>query len=216
MGGVPHECSYDNMATAVLKFDAGGKGRHRFHDGMLNLRCECSFTLRLCKPYCARTKGEVKQGISYVHEDFFKPVGIGFSAIAVTACSVIRGSALTACAAGWPHRPRWSRGGVTSRRALSSSVSLRLIRLESDGLKLTATRCSRGPLSKPPPSLEPDEDFESEWRPQPDTSDSRQNRPSERCSPIPFCLGWSAKQLRILSLDDEILAPTTAADFWHQ
>lgn len=28
---------YDNMATVVLKRDAGGKGWHRFHDGMLAL-----------------------------------------------------------------------------------------------------------------------------------------------------------------------------------
>ncbi|MBD8524368.1 IS21 family transposase [Pseudomarimonas arenosa] len=78
MGGVPREGLYDNMATVVLKRDADGKGRHRFHDGMLTLSREYGFTLRLCKPYRARTKGKVERGIRYVRESFFEPLRAEF------------------------------------------------------------------------------------------------------------------------------------------
>lgn len=74
MGGVPREGLYDNMATVVLKRDAGGKGRHRFHDGMLALSRDYGFQLRLCRPYRARTKGKVERGIRYVRESFFVPL----------------------------------------------------------------------------------------------------------------------------------------------
>lgn len=74
IGGVPHEGLYDNMATVVLKRDVDGKGRHRFHDGMLALSRDYGFALRLCRPYRARTKGKVERGIRYVRESFFAPL----------------------------------------------------------------------------------------------------------------------------------------------
>lgn len=74
LGGVPYEGLYDNMATVVLKRDADGKGRHRFHDGMLALSRDYGFALRLCRPYRARTKGKVERGIRYVRESFFVPL----------------------------------------------------------------------------------------------------------------------------------------------
>lgn len=77
-GGVPREGLYDNMATVVLKRDADGRGRHRFHDGMLALAQDWGFTLRLCRPYRARTKGKVERGIRYVRESFFVPLRAEF------------------------------------------------------------------------------------------------------------------------------------------
>jgi transposase len=74
LGGVPHEGLYDNMATVVLKRDADGRGRHRFHGGMLALSRDYGFALRLCRPYRARTKGKVERGIRYVRESFFVPL----------------------------------------------------------------------------------------------------------------------------------------------
>lgn len=74
MGGVPHEGLYDNMASVVLERDAHGPGRHRFHAGMKALAHEYGFTLRLCRPYRARTKGKVERGIRYVRESFFTPL----------------------------------------------------------------------------------------------------------------------------------------------
>lgn len=77
-GGVPYEGLYDNMATVVLKRDADGRGRHRFHDGMLALSRDWGFALRLCRPYRARTKGKVERGIRYVRESFFVPLRAEF------------------------------------------------------------------------------------------------------------------------------------------
>lgn len=74
IGGVPREGLYDNMATVVLQRDADGKGKHRFHDGMLALSRDYGFALRLCRPYRARTKGKVERGIRYVRESFFAPL----------------------------------------------------------------------------------------------------------------------------------------------
>jgi transposase len=77
-GGVPYEGLYDNMATVVLKRDADGRGRHRFHDGMLSLSHDWGFALKLCRPYRARTKGKVERGIRYVRESFFVPLRAEF------------------------------------------------------------------------------------------------------------------------------------------
>lgn len=77
-GGVPYEGLYDNMATVVLKRDADGPGRHRFHDGMLSLSHDWGFALKLCRPYRARTKGKVERGIRYVRESFFGPLRAEF------------------------------------------------------------------------------------------------------------------------------------------
>lgn len=74
MGGVPRTVLYDNMATVVIQRDVDGVGQHRFHEGMSALAKDYNFSLRLCRPYRARTKGKVERMIRYIRESFFVPL----------------------------------------------------------------------------------------------------------------------------------------------
>ena len=58
--GVPRTVLFDNMKTVVLKRDAYSDGQHRFHSQSLTLAQECGFSIRLCRPYRARTKGKAE------------------------------------------------------------------------------------------------------------------------------------------------------------
>ncbi|MBW2510156.1 MAG: IS21 family transposase [Deltaproteobacteria bacterium] len=72
-GGVPKEILYDNMRTVVVRRDAYGRGKHRFHDKLWALAQECGFRPRLCRPYRPRTKGKVERSVDYVATSFFHP-----------------------------------------------------------------------------------------------------------------------------------------------
>ncbi|HET8705211.1 MAG TPA: IS21 family transposase [Pseudomonadales bacterium] len=73
-GGVPQEVLFDNMKTVVLTRDAYGPGEHRFHAGLLQLAADTGFSIRLCRPYRARTKGKVERFNRYLRESFFNPL----------------------------------------------------------------------------------------------------------------------------------------------
>jgi transposase len=73
-GGVPREVLYDNMRTAVIRRNAYGAGRHRFHDGLWSLAAECGYRPRLCRPYRPQTKGKVERSIHYIAGSFFHPL----------------------------------------------------------------------------------------------------------------------------------------------
>ncbi|MCP5265139.1 MAG: IS21 family transposase [Burkholderiaceae bacterium] len=73
-GGIPHEILYDNMKTAVVRRNAYGIGRHRFHDDLWDLAKECGFRPRLCQPYRPRTKGKVERAVQYAASSFYYPM----------------------------------------------------------------------------------------------------------------------------------------------
>jgi len=73
-GGVPEEVLFDNAKPVVLERDLYGPGLHRWHPGMLELAEHCSFRLRLCRPYRARTKGKVERFNGYLKGSFIVPL----------------------------------------------------------------------------------------------------------------------------------------------
>jgi transposase len=73
-GGVPQEVLFDNMKTVVLERNAYGRGRHRLHPGLLALSTDLGFSVRLCRPYRAKTKGKVERFNRYLRECFYNPL----------------------------------------------------------------------------------------------------------------------------------------------
>ena len=73
-GGVPREVLFDNMKTVVLERNAYGRGHHRLHPGLLALSRDLGFTVRLCRPYRAKTKGKVERFNRYLRESFYNPL----------------------------------------------------------------------------------------------------------------------------------------------
>lgn len=78
--GVPEQVLFDNMKTVVLERDAYGEGHHRFHPELLALSKECGFSVRLCRPYRARTKGKVERFNRYLRYSFWVPLKARFHA----------------------------------------------------------------------------------------------------------------------------------------
>ena len=73
-GGVAREVLFDNMKTVVLERNAYGRGQHRLHAGLLALSRDLGFTVRLCRPYRAKTKGKVERFNRYLRESFYNPL----------------------------------------------------------------------------------------------------------------------------------------------
>jgi len=73
-GGVPHHVLFDNAKTVVVERDAYGEGRHRWHRSVLSLAEEFGFSLRLCRPYRAKTKGKVERFNGYLKGSFLVPL----------------------------------------------------------------------------------------------------------------------------------------------
>ena len=79
-GGVPAHVLFDNMKTVVLDRDAYGEGQHRFHAQLLELAKDCGFSIRLCRPYRAKTKGKVERFNRYLRYSFWIPLKARFNA----------------------------------------------------------------------------------------------------------------------------------------
>lgn len=73
-GGVPRHVLFDNAKTVVVERDAYGEGRHRWHSSVLSLGEEFGFSLRLCRPYRAKTKGKVERFNGYLKGSFLVPL----------------------------------------------------------------------------------------------------------------------------------------------
>jgi transposase len=73
-GGVPKHVLFDNMKTAVLERDAYGEGQHRFHPQLLSLAKDLGFSIKLCRPYRAKTKGKVERFNRYLRNSFWVPL----------------------------------------------------------------------------------------------------------------------------------------------
>lgn len=73
-GGVPQHILYDNLKSVVLERNVYGKGLHKFNDLFADFAKSIGFTLRLCKPYRAKTKGKVERFNSYLKANFYRPL----------------------------------------------------------------------------------------------------------------------------------------------
>jgi transposase len=73
-GGVTRTLLFDNMKQVIFKRDAYGKGKHQFQPMLLDFAKACSFEVRLCRPYRAKTKGKVERLVSYVKGNFYRPL----------------------------------------------------------------------------------------------------------------------------------------------
>lgn len=70
-GGVPRECLYDNMKTVIIKRNAYGYGKHQFNAQFRDFaEKHCGITLKVCKPYSAKTKGKVERFNHYLRYSF--------------------------------------------------------------------------------------------------------------------------------------------------
>jgi transposase len=72
--GVPRTILADNVKTIVDRRNAYGKGMHRWHPAFWDLAQSCGFTIRLCAPYRARTKGKVERMNGYLRRSFYVPL----------------------------------------------------------------------------------------------------------------------------------------------
>lgn len=68
-GVVPAECLYDNTKVVVLGRDEAGQPVWNLR--FLDFARRAGFTVRLCRPYRARTKGRVESGVKYVRRNFW-------------------------------------------------------------------------------------------------------------------------------------------------
>ena len=68
-GGRTETCLYDNMKTVVTGQD--DRGEAIWNERFARFAAHHGFTLRRCKPYRARTKGKVENGVGYVRKNFW-------------------------------------------------------------------------------------------------------------------------------------------------
>jgi transposase len=73
-GGVARHVLFDNAKTVVVERDGRGAGQHRWHGALLALSEEFGFSLRLCRPYRAKTKGKVERFNGYLKGSFLVPL----------------------------------------------------------------------------------------------------------------------------------------------
>lgn len=73
-GGVPRSILYDNMKSVVIERNTYGKGLHKFNGRLLDLSKKHGFTIELCRPYRAKTKGKVERFNSYLKSNFYRPL----------------------------------------------------------------------------------------------------------------------------------------------
>ena len=74
IGGVPQTILFDNMKTVLIDRNAYGPGQHRFHAGFREFAKHHGFSLRMCAPYRAQTKGKVERFNRYLKESFVWPL----------------------------------------------------------------------------------------------------------------------------------------------
>jgi transposase len=73
-GGVPRHVLFDNAKTVIVERDAYGEGKHRWHSGLLALSDQFGFSMRVCRPYRAKTKCKVERFNGYLKGSFLVPL----------------------------------------------------------------------------------------------------------------------------------------------
>ncbi|WP_286890679.1 IS21 family transposase [Thermobacillus sp.] len=98
-GGRPEVVLYDNMKTVVADFDE--RGHAVWNERFARFAAHHGFLLQSCRPYRARTKGKVENGIGYVRKNFWPRVRTFTGLISRTdGFGFIMGNSL------WPSTPR--------------------------------------------------------------------------------------------------------------
>lgn len=69
-GGRCEQLLYDRMRTVVLGSAQDGSGKARLNSTFAAFAAHWGFTVRLCQPYRAQTKGKVESGVKYVKRNF--------------------------------------------------------------------------------------------------------------------------------------------------
>ncbi|GAA4718407.1 Mu transposase domain-containing protein [Brevibacillus fulvus] len=67
--GITDSCLYDNMKTVVIGQD--DRGQAIWNERFARFAAHHGFILRRCKPYRARTKGKVENGVGYIRKNFW-------------------------------------------------------------------------------------------------------------------------------------------------
>jgi transposase len=75
-GGVPRHVLFDNAKSVIIKRDHYGVGQHQWNAQLLEFSVQYGFTLRVCKPYRARTKGKVERFNRYLKSSFVLPLQV--------------------------------------------------------------------------------------------------------------------------------------------
>lgn len=75
-GGVTQDILYDNMKGVVITRNHYGYNRHKFNPKLLDFSKKHGFSIKLCKPYCPKTKGKVERFNSYLKANFYRPLVI--------------------------------------------------------------------------------------------------------------------------------------------
>lgn len=69
-GGRCEQLLYDRMRTVVLGSGKDSAGKPRLNSTFAAFAAHWGFTVRLCQPYRAQTKGKVESGVKYVKRNF--------------------------------------------------------------------------------------------------------------------------------------------------
>jgi transposase len=69
-GGRCEQLLYDRMRTVVLGSVLDGSGKARLNSTFAAFAAHWGFTVRLCQPYRAQTKGKVESGVKYIKRNF--------------------------------------------------------------------------------------------------------------------------------------------------
>ena len=69
-GGRCEQLLYDRMRTVVLAEGKDAAGKARLNSTFASFAAHWGFTVRLCQPYRAQTKGKVESGVKYVKRNF--------------------------------------------------------------------------------------------------------------------------------------------------
>jgi hypothetical protein len=69
-GGRCEQLLYDRMRTVVLGSGKDASGKPRLNGTFAAFAAHWGFTVRLCQPYRAQTKGKVESGVKYVKRNF--------------------------------------------------------------------------------------------------------------------------------------------------
>jgi transposase len=69
-GGRCEQLLYDRMRTVVLGSTQDGSGKARLNSTFAAFAAHWGFTVRLCQPYRAQTKGKVESGVKYIKRNF--------------------------------------------------------------------------------------------------------------------------------------------------
>ncbi len=70
--GVPQTLLFDNMKAVVEQRNQYGEGLHKFNNSLFDFSKCYGFTIKLCKPYRAKTKGKVERFNSYLKSNFYR------------------------------------------------------------------------------------------------------------------------------------------------